>query len=79
MQSLEMLFEGDAEANQADYDGDTALHLATFSHQTECVALLLQLGANVNFTNIKGHTPVRPWVVSTCVAVHVALSLGLAC
>ena len=54
-----MLFEGDADVNQQDGEGDSALHLAVHYNHMDCVKLLLQLGANVNLMNLKGNTPVR--------------------
>jgi ankyrin repeat protein len=58
-QSLEMLFEGDAEVNQVDIDGNTPMHLAVDNGHTDCVKLLLRLGADINVMNIRGSTPVR--------------------
>ncbi|KAL8114190.1 hypothetical protein AgCh_021157 [Apium graveolens] len=45
------------EANLADYDKRTALHLAACEGCTEIVVLLLQKGADVNSTDRWGRTP----------------------
>ena len=55
-----MLFEGDADVNQVDEDGNTPMHLAVDNNHMDCVQLLLQLGASINIPNIRGSTPVRP-------------------
>lgn len=42
----------------ANYNGDTALHIACASHMRSAVIILLALGASVECRNKTGHTPV---------------------
>ncbi|KAG8391822.1 hypothetical protein BUALT_Bualt01G0227000 [Buddleja alternifolia] len=53
---MQQLMEG-VDTNLADYDKRTALHLASCEGCTEIVVLLLEKGADVNFMDRWGRTP----------------------
>ena len=43
---------------QADHDGNTALHYASANGHLECARVLLQFGANAGASNAFGWTPI---------------------
>ena len=54
------LFNGGADIDErGGYKGRTALHEATWNHQTTMVQLLIDLGANVNQSDDHGNTPLH--------------------
>ena len=58
-----------------DADGYTALHRAAYSHQTDCLKLLLLHGADLNAVTPEGWTPLHSacrWNAHDCVEILLA-------
>ncbi len=62
-QSLRLLLQHGGKPNQTAKDHISALSVATMSHNTECLSLLLDAGADINVQNSVGGTP----LFSACV------------
>src|SRR5436189_4222823 len=57
--TVKFILENQADPNkQCGLSQDTALHLAVFHNNKECVRLLLQSGADINIMNAKGCLPI---------------------
>lgn len=61
--ALRTLIEKNANVNEPDADGATALHWAAYHDDLESVDLLVTAGANVNAANDLGATPL--WIASS--------------
>jgi hypothetical protein len=58
-EDMEYLIKAGATTDQQDYDGETALHIATWNHNFSCTKILLAAGANPNARCSAGMTPLH--------------------
>jgi ankyrin repeat protein len=65
--------DGGLDANTADYDGRTAIHLAAANGNVEMISILIELGANVNVQDRFGGSPLDDAVRSNQTAAKDAL------
>ena len=55
---IKALLKAGANPNIKDNDGNTPLHVAAVSGQTEAITALLKAGANPHIKNNAGHRPI---------------------
>lgn len=73
-----MLIEAGADVNEANYNGERPLHVATEKKDAGCIRLLLEAGANVNGENRQGKTPLSLAVESNSLEIlRLLLRTGL--
>ncbi|WKT43651.1 hypothetical protein QSH57_008487 [Fusarium oxysporum f. sp. vasinfectum] len=56
---LELLLESGGDVNAGDVDGDTSLHMASYSNSIDIVEILIKRGADLDIKSVSGETPLH--------------------